>query len=515
MITLAFAAVIATMHLDVQVPVEGGDYQLVPFEVPAGTAEIQIARSVQPSTSILDFGVWNQDGWRGYSGGLTDAITVGVAESSRGYQPGPIAPGTWQLLVGKAKLDGAPASFGADITFLDAGTLPVRPRAAFDPTPIAKGATSGASGPPYLRGGPTWWRGDLHVHSRESGDAKATFDEIIALARSRQLDFVVLSDHNTVSQHALIAALRAQLPDLLLVRGNEVTTYHGHGNALGVPTYVDHRVGLNGRTATGIIHDVNAAGGLFVINHPNLELGTACIGCAWKHADTPWSQVGALEVSTGNYNTSRSLFFTANLALWDQHLDEGARIAAVGGSDDHRAGQDTGPTASEIASPTTLVWADELSEPALVAAIKAGRTQVALRGPDDPQVELFAVDAGGRRAMIGDTIAASSFPVEAHVVGGDGTTLVLVENGVEKDRLDVHGDDWTGRASVQVPAGGVRVRAQLYANGTDPLVVTSHLYAVHADGGGCAVTPLSHDLALGVLVAFALALALLRFRRRA
>jgi hypothetical protein len=243
---ILFAAIISTLHLEGDVAPAGGDYVVLPFAVPAGTVELDVVRTVPTANAILDFGIWSPDGFRGWAGGLTDAATVGVADSSRGYLPGPIAAGNWQLVIGKAKLNNASAHYAADITFRDAATLAPRPRAPFAPTVVKSGAR--------------WYKGDLHVHDGESGDARASLDEIVALARARGLDFVVLSDHNTVSQQALIAALQPTLPDLLLMRGIEVTTYGGHGGALGVSAYVDHRIGLDGRTATQMVRDVNAQG---------------------------------------------------------------------------------------------------------------------------------------------------------------------------------------------------------------------------------------------------------------
>src|SRR5258705_182578 len=83
------------------------------------------------------------------------------------------------------------------------------------------------------------------------GSATATSDQIETLARQQRLDFVNLSDHNTVAQHALAAAYLQTHPDLLLLRGDEITTYAGHGNAVGLRAYVDHRIGYRGRTING------------------------------------------------------------------------------------------------------------------------------------------------------------------------------------------------------------------------------------------------------------------------
>src|SRR5262245_20794381 len=97
---------VATTHVEADVPAAGGDYVDVAFDVPTGTQEIRIAHSDGSDTDILDWGVWSPDGFRGWGGGLTDDAVIGVDQSSRGYLPGPITPGTWTLVVGKAQLDG-------------------------------------------------------------------------------------------------------------------------------------------------------------------------------------------------------------------------------------------------------------------------------------------------------------------------------------------------------------------------------------------------------------------------
>jgi hypothetical protein len=75
----------------------------VPFDVPAGTAEIQIDHTDGSDAVILDWGVWAPDGFRGWGGGLTAPVVIGTGASSRGYVPGPLAAGTWTLVIGKAK----------------------------------------------------------------------------------------------------------------------------------------------------------------------------------------------------------------------------------------------------------------------------------------------------------------------------------------------------------------------------------------------------------------------------
>lgn len=472
---LPLLAVVATLHLTGDVPVAGGDYLLVPFEVPAGTVELEVAHDDGSDRQILDWGVWSPDGYRGWGGGLTDAAVIGVAESSRGYLAGPIAPGTWNVVIGKAQLGGVAGHYTIDVELRDAATLTPGPRAPWTPV--------------VLEHAGRWYAGDFHVHSQDSGDATATLDQIVDLAHQRGLDFVVISDHNTSAQLPRLAARQLGLDDLLLVRGAEITTYHGHANGLGLSTYVDHRVGLDGVGAPTIAAAVLAQGGALIINHPELDLGDLCIGCAWRNTDTPWEQVAALEIQTGNADLTAAIFTPRAILLWDAQLDAGHRLAAIGGSDDHRAGRDPGATAAKIGSPTTMVLADELSEAALIAAVKAGRTVVKLHGPDDPMVELTAVDTSDRTrtAGIGKTLdgpRAVELVAMVSGTGAEGANAELWLDGALVASTPVTGG--VARFERPVTFSLERYRIELYVAGARA-TITSHVFVhglplVCADG---------------------------------
>ena len=492
-LTLAATICSSTMtHVQGDVVAAGGDYVDVAFDVPAGTSEIRIAHSDGSITDILDWGVWSPDGFRGWGGGLTEDAVIGVDQSSRGYLPGPITPGTWTLVVGKAQLDADGGHYAIDLTCSADPTLPVLPRAPFNPV--------------VLQQGRQWYRGDFHVHSEQSGDATATFDQIVALARQQRLDFVNLSDHNTVSQHALQAAYLQTHPELLLLRGDEITTYAGHGNAVGLHDYVDHRIGYRGRTIGGMLDDVAAQDAIFLVNHPRLAVGANCIGCAWRHADTDWSKVSGIEIITGNWSIGVNGFVPQVLAMWDGLLDQGHRIAAIGGSDDHNAGRSTDPTASPIGSPTTRVLADNLGEAAIVDAIRHGRTIVKMRGPDDPMVELTLGGEG-----VSDVLHDAGGPadLEIHVTGGTGMFAQVFRDGVKVHQADVTSDDAVLRYTDST-VGEHRFRIELVDDGNQRIVVTSHLYAMISEDQSCGCGGGVGGAGLGV---GALALALRRRRR--
>ena len=467
---LALAVVLSTMHYEADVPAAGGDYVDVPFAVPAGAVECQIHHDDGSSFDILDWGAWDPaNQFRGWGGGLTDDAIIGIDQSSRCYLPGPIAAGTWTVSIGKAKLDANGGHYAIDVTCRDDATLPVLTRASYAPVTLSAERR--------------WYKGDFHVHSVQSGDATATFDQIYALATQRGLDFINMSDHNTVAQHALIAAYQPAHPDLLITRGAEITTYEGHGNALGLSSYVDHRIGYNGRTIVGVLADVVAQQALFIVNHPTLELGDACIGCAWTHADTPWNQVSAIELLTGNFDIGQRAFTPGAIAMWDAQLDAGNRIAAVGGSDDHKAGIDEGTTPSQIGSPTTLVLADNLSEAAIIAAIKHGRTILQLRGPDDPFVD-FTIDG----KEIGDDVdGVSSVDAALHITHGNGSFYEIWRDGAKLDQIEITSDDFTATFTDKPGAGDHRYRVEVIDDTNQRIVITSHIYvhAIAESGCGC------------------------------
>jgi MYXO-CTERM domain-containing protein len=488
------------MHYEGDVVAAGGDYQDVAVEVPAGTVEISIAHSDGSDYTILDWGVWGPDGYRGWGGGLSDDAIIGVEQSSRGYLPGAITPGTWTVVIGKAKLDTGGGHYSIDVTCSDTATLPVLAKAPFSA--------------PMLSTERRWYRGDFHVHSIQSGDAGATFDEISALARSQGLEFANISDHNTVAQHALLSAIQPDHPDLLFLRGAEITTYGGHGNAVGIASYVDHRIGYKGRTIADVIADVTAQGGVFIVNHPVLDLGTACIGCEWAHVDdTPWDQVTGLEVLTGNFDIGINAFYPRAIALWDKELAAGNKIAAIGGSDDHTAGMNESATGSPIGEPTTLVLAENLSEAAIIDALKHGRTQVDLQGPGAPAVDFHFTQQDGTAVEIGDdvTTTASMLAFPIHVTGGNGTFVQLWLDGVKIDQLPVTSDDFATTFRTNATGVRQRFRIQVINDINQPIVVTSHIYVTGVFPEDCScrsTTPVSG------LVPFGLVALGLRRRRR-
>ena len=71
-------------------------------------------------------------------------------------------------------------------------------------------------------------------------DGALTVDELAALAAERGLDFLAVTDHNTVSHHPELPAV-GRPHGITLVPGQEVTTDRGHANALRRIGWIDFR----------------------------------------------------------------------------------------------------------------------------------------------------------------------------------------------------------------------------------------------------------------------------------
>src|SRR5207245_10928330 len=79
-------------------------------------------------------------------------------------------------------------------------------------------------------------KGDLHCHTLHS-DGANTVREIVGNAVELGLDFLAVTDHNTDTHHADLDAL-AGLP-IILIPGEEVTTYWGHAHTWWLREWVD------------------------------------------------------------------------------------------------------------------------------------------------------------------------------------------------------------------------------------------------------------------------------------
>jgi len=490
--------------LEGEVPPGDETHFFLPFDVPVGIVEVEVRHTDLSDENILDWGLDDPNGHRGWGGGLTAPSVVGVDAASRGYAPGPIPEGSWRVVVGKARIDDPPGRYRVEVILRDADpTLDAQPeRAPYAPVPA-------------LEEGPRWYAGDFHVHSRESGDAladEATLDAIATLAEERGLDFVVITDHNVHTAPSFFADVQARHPDVLLVPGVEHTTYAGHGNGIGVTGWQDHRIGVAGATIADAIGGYRAEGGLFSINHPVLDV--SCIGCAWQHEVDP-ATIDGVEVQGTAVPLVQGLFYDRAIGFWEDLLDRGGRAAALGGSDDHRAGVDLSELQSPVGDPTTLVWADELSVAGIVAGVRGGRTVVKLSGPDAPMIDVSSSVPRAPDAPV----AVGPTELTYEVTGADavGGSLRIIRDGELVAEVPVDAVPFAHRVTARASGGRARrYRADLVVDRRE-LVMTSYTWVEAGEdgggGGGCRLGAGPLPGAAGAFGPIAALLALIGWRR--
>jgi len=488
-----------------------GKFVQIPFDVPEGTTGIRVrycydeaAGGPNTNNTTLDLGVYEPNaanpgdftaaqsrGWTGSAvkmigispNGFSDASAYEAnrkayvpAKTSRGYKPGQIQPGTWAVELGVGFIDPTVtqgADWSVEFTFSNHPAWNFEP---FLPDPYSPNVADSAAG---------WYTGDLHVHG-EQEPGNALMSDTLDLAfgdppAGSGLDFLTLVDHNNNMARNVLGDLQAEHPNKVVIPGTEMTTYDGHFNAQGNDPLVDFRLGEikkfvdadaddtldNGelQDVRGIENpssrfaDIQAGGGWAQINHPTIfkDNPSVCRGCFWNYDDTrtDFSKVNAIEIQTGpagipagSPTPGMNPFTQPAIDYYEHALSTGAHIAAVGSSDDHRAGGATGPFDSSVGHGATVVHSDQLSQPAIIAAVKAGHTYVKPFGPDAPDVELAAT-GGGSTAIPGDSLTAESLAISVKVNGADSGvrpgpyTLAILRDGVQVDSAPVSGASFT------------------------------------------------------------------------
>lgn len=355
-----------------------GPYRYLEVDVPPDAPALDVRLDFDRSAGVIDLGCLGPDGWRGWSGGARDRFVITPTDATPGYLPGPLEPGVWMVVLGLHRVP--PEGLAYEVT-AEVGPASAEPAPPAPPPPPR---------PPRRQlpsvDGLTWLAGDFHAHTVHS-DGVLTIAELACLAAGRGLDFLAVTDHNTVSHHPHLADAGAYA-GITLVPGQEVTTAHGHANAFGDIGWIDFREDSDSWLAS-----VTERGGILSVNHPLAG------DCSWRRPMQ--GRPPLAEVWHSSWWDRR---WGGPLAWW---LAWAPEAAPIGGSDWHRPGSDAQP-----GSPTTWV---ACAGDDVLGGLRAGRTAISARY-DAPLL-----------LRVGDELVA---------LGADGTLLT----GHDGRRLPVRGD---------------------------------------------------------------------------
>lgn len=395
-----------------------------PFTVPDGATRLDIDFQYSPKRTerygnLLTLSLFDPQGERGtgHRGQPNQQVTVSTGKATPGYLPGPLPPGQWDVMINSNLINPGPAvNYRFDISF------------GFDAQPEAKTWSRGSTKPR----GRGWYRGDLHghtVHSDGTWDAQG----LVQFAGEHRLDFVTLTDHNTLSGLPEMDSLSSD--DLLTMGGFELTTFYGHALSLGTRQWIDWRVRPGERTMAQILAEVEGAGALFVIAHPDCPGDPICTGCHWDYDDVMPGASGMVEVWNEHWDSGSNN--EGSLRLWYEWLNQGHRLYATVGTDIH------GPPNVPLEFGFDIVYAEALTEAAILAALRQGHAYMS----SGPVLEFTGRTSSGQTAQMGDTLAGQ--PCELSLKWRQcraGDLVRLIVNGQVNEELaaDAQGEHtWT------------------------------------------------------------------------
>lgn len=321
-------------------------YHQVPFEVPIGAESVGVRISFDRLSAVVDLGCEGPGGWRGWSGGARDEFVISASAATPGYVAGTLEPGTWAVILGLHNLPRGSVDVRVEVTIPSEVPLPTS-TAVDPPAPTRRGSSRDLPAPRGL----TWYAGDFHNHTNHS-DGTESISSLARLGVEMGLDFLAVTDHNTVSHHPHLHAV-GQKMGINLIPGQEVTTHRGHANAFGDIGWIDFR-----EHPDRWIEQTEQRGGLISLNHP------IDMDCAWVE---PLSLVPhAVELWHASwYRDLLGDGILSWMAAW------GKPMILLGGSDFHNEGIPNRP-----GTPVTWVAATDNTPEAIIDGVRAGRSTI-------------------------------------------------------------------------------------------------------------------------------------------
>lgn len=327
---------------------------------------------------------------------------------------------------------------------------PPHARPAPRPAPVDAGPLEAAPAPPP----PGYLKGSTHVHTAYSGDSHTAIDDVVGWYVAHGYDFIVLTDHNRVSDYTGSAPL-------VVLRGIELT--HNPGRCEPPPPEPDGKcrihvngIGLAAAGATGAdgrpppldwkngtsllrvdmyqaaFDKARALGGVIQVNHPTWHWGVDGALLA------ELARRGALLVEIANMGFPR---WTAGdgthpsaEAVWDDALGRGATIWGVASDDAHDyddlAGERQAAGARSYPPGTGWIMVRAAREP---AAIRAALERGDFYASTGVTLERAEVQDGALDVAVA---AASPGAHEIRFIGEGGAVLDRVVGRAAKFSLD-------------------------------------------------------------------------------
>ncbi len=315
---------------------------------------------------------------------------------------------------------------------------------------------------------PGLYRGIFHVHSDHSHDSGASLEQIMNTAQDAGLDFVIVTDHNSIG--GLKAFDQTSHPSKpLLIFGDEISAPDGHLIALGIRQHPPELP-----TSQAYIDWIHEEGGYAILAHP------VCIRNPWKN----WNvrNVDGMEI----YNFAHSMYPENKIALatkasiltpknflrslqktpekslnkWKSEMKR-TPLVAFGATDAHIHLQWAGLTPENFLlafqSVTMYVHAEANTPEHIIHAVGQGKSFIAFEAQGTAQRFVFSAVSSHSRFHAGDTVRVET-PVILFVRSPEVGEIRLLRDGEIVNQV-------TGtELSIEAPGPG-RYHVEIYKNG--------------------------------------------------
>lgn len=276
--------------------------------------------------------------------------------------------------------------------------------------------------------------GNLHLHTRYS-DGNATHKEIAEAAATADINFVITTDHNVLPK-----GVDGYYGRVLLLAGEEIHNVLRQPQVSHLLVYGTEKemAAYSFGSMQTLIDKAQDLDGICYIAHPiekRSPIDEEFNGIPW--VDWPIKGIRGLEI--WNYMSEfkgllwskpvalwRALFpekgirgpYKSTLRLWDELLEKGLRLSAIGNSDAHGTPYKMGPfkriifpyeylfrcVNTHILTQTTLTGTLEEDRSLIYEALRAGRTWVGYDLPHSTRGFRFIARSGSSQAVPGEEL---------------------------------------------------------------------------------------------------------------
>jgi len=275
-----------------------------------------------------------------------------------------------------------------------------------------------------------WYKGDFHLHTTSS-DAIYTPDQLVQISRDEGLDFITITDHNSIGAFPQLT----NLDGFLVIQGIEITTPEGHWNVFGFEGKQEWMRAVDGRgisvslggeypTIPDLLGEIHSHGFLNSINHPLLR------PWEWQISSTDLRLIDCLEIWNDPLWPDNAQANPLAIEMWSHWLNQGLRITAIGGSDFHLLPGDHEQFPGERPGlPTTYVAAQSLTSGEILGGLRKHRAYVSI----SPQLA-FIAELQGIKYEIGDQMPDVGGQVDLHFsisAGSPGCYAHIIKNDAQ------------------------------------------------------------------------------------